>query len=51
MFGIVIVKILLIDLSALQNIMRVVALIVVGLLALIGSFVFVKNHEKLKKFI
>ncbi|MBU1975053.1 MAG: DUF2339 domain-containing protein [Nanoarchaeota archaeon] len=50
LFGIVILKILIFDLSSLENIYRVLALIIVGVLSLVGSFVFVKNREKIKEF-
>lgn len=50
LFGIVVVKIIMIDLSSMDNIMRVLALIIVGLLALLGSFIFVKNKEKIKEY-
>ncbi|MFH1591035.1 MAG: DUF2339 domain-containing protein [archaeon] len=48
-FGHVVLKVVFVDLNAMENIMRVLALIIVGVLALVGSFVFVKNKEKLKE--
>lgn len=51
LFGIVVFKVLLIDLSSMQNIFRVFALIIVGILSLVGSFVFVRNKDKIKEFV
>jgi len=51
LFGIVILKILIIDLREVENIFRVIALVGVGALALVGSFVFVRNKEKIKEFV
>lgn len=51
LFGIVVLKVLLIDLSMLSNIVRVMVLFLVGILALAGAFVFVRNKEKIKGFL
>jgi len=51
LFGIVILKILMFDISMLPNILRVLILIIVGILSLVGSFIFVRNKEKIKEFI
>ena len=51
LFGIVILKIIFVDIWVLQNIVRVFVLILVGILALVGSFVFVKNRDKIKEYI
>ena len=50
LFGIVVYKILFIDLATMENILRVAALVFVGTIALIGSFIFVKNKEKIKEY-
>jgi hypothetical protein len=49
-FGIVIIKILFVDLSHLDYIFKVIVLIFVGTLALVGSFIFVKKRDKIKEF-
>ncbi|MFP4424172.1 MAG: DUF2339 domain-containing protein [Candidatus Woesearchaeota archaeon] len=51
LFGIVVLKVLLIDISMLSNIVRVMVLFLVGILALAGAFVFVRNKEKIKGFL
>lgn len=51
LFGIVIVKILLLDLGALNDISRTLVTIIVGVIALGASFVYVKNKEKIKAFL
>jgi uncharacterized membrane protein len=51
LFGIVVLKVLTVDLSELDNIFRVLALVIVGVIALVGSFIFVRNKEKIKGLI
>ncbi len=51
MFGIVIAKVVALDIGELPNIYRVVGLFFVGILALVGSFIFVRNKEKIKEYI
>ncbi|MBR9693335.1 DUF2339 domain-containing protein [Candidatus Woesearchaeota archaeon] len=51
LFGIVIVKILLLDLGSLNDISRTIVTILVGIIALVASFVYVKNKDKIKAFL
>ncbi len=51
LFGLVLVKILIFDLGALNDISRTIVTIIVGIIALVGAFVYVKNKEKIKAFL
>ncbi|KGK98896.1 hypothetical protein LI82_06295 [Methanococcoides methylutens] len=51
LFGITVVKILIIDLSNLEMIYRIVVTIIVGLIALSASFAYVKNKERIQEFL
>lgn len=48
LFLVTVAKILIIDLDELESIYRVVVTILVGLIALVASFVYVKNKERIK---
>jgi uncharacterized membrane protein len=50
LFGIVILKVVTIDISSLDNIYRVLALVGVGALALVGSYAYTRNKDSLKEF-
>ncbi len=51
LFAIVVLKILIFDLSSLDTLARSVVTIIVGSLALGGSFVYVKNQDKIKEIL
>jgi uncharacterized membrane protein len=50
-FAIVMLKVLIVDLSNLENIFRVIALVVVGAIALVGSFLYVRNKDVINGYI
>ncbi len=51
LFGITVIKILIVDLSDLETIYRTVVTIIVGLIALGASFAYVKNKERIQGFL
>ncbi|AKB84909.1 DUF2339 domain-containing protein [Methanococcoides methylutens] len=51
LFGITVVKILIIDLSNLEMLYRIFVTIIVGLIALSASFAYVKNKERIQGFL
>ncbi|MDD9952930.1 MAG: DUF2339 domain-containing protein [Candidatus Woesearchaeota archaeon] len=48
LFGITIVKVLILDISELAGIYRTVVTMIVGCIALVGAFVYIRNKEKIQ---
>ena len=51
LFGITVMKILIIDLSFIETIYRTIVTIIVGLIALGASFAYVKNKERIEELL
>jgi len=48
LFFVVVLKVLLVDTAEVENVLRIVILIVVGVLALLGAYLYTQNKDKLK---